>query len=217
MILSPSLLSADFTRLGEQIAALEAAGTDWLHFDVMDGHFAPNLSMGPGMVATCRAITPLPLDVHLMIANPAQFIEAFAKAGANWITVHIEADMHIYRTLQAIRALGCRPGVALNPGTPTSALGQVLPLVDMVLVLGSNPGFSGQAFIPAMLPKVSEIRALLDAVNPSAMIQVDGGMTAETLPQAQSAGANVFVAGNAIFKHPQGIAAGVQVLKGCCL
>jgi ribulose-phosphate 3-epimerase len=211
-ILSPSLLAADFTRLGEQIAALEAAGVDWLHVDVMDGHFVPNISMGPLVVEACRQAASLPIDVHLMIENPERSIEAFAKAGANLITIHIETGYHPYRTLHSIRALGCRPGIALNPGTPAAAITQVLPLVDMVLVLGTNPGFSGQAFIPQMFSKITEIRQQ----NQDVLIQLDGGVNAETLPAAFDAGANVFVAGNAIFKHPQGIAAGVQELRKLC-
>jgi ribulose-phosphate 3-epimerase len=211
-ILSPSLLLADLTRLGEQIAALENTGADWLHVDVMDGHFAPNISMGPLMVEACCSVSSLPVDVHLMIENPERHIEAFAKAGANLITIHIETGYHAYRSLQSIRELGCRPGIALNPGTPASAITQVLPLVDMVLVLGTNPGFSGQTFIPQMLSKITVIRQ----ENPDMLIQVDGGMNTETLPAAFHAGANVFVAGNAIFKHPRGIAAGVQELRKSC-
>jgi ribulose-phosphate 3-epimerase len=211
-ILSPSLLSADLTRLGEQIAELEHAGVDWLHVDVMDGHFAPNLSMGSMMVEACHRVSQLPVDVHLMIESPERSIEAFAKAGANLITIHIETGYHPYRTLHSIRALGCRAGIALNPSTPAAAITQVLPLVDMVLVLGTNPGFSGQAFIPQILSKITEIRQQ----NQDVLIQVDGGVNAETLPAAFHAGANVFVAGNAVFKHPQGIAAGVQGLRKLC-
>ncbi len=208
-ILSPSLLSADFTRLGEQIAELEAAGVDWLHVDVMDGHFAPNISMGPLIVSACRQASQLPVDVHLMIENPERYVEAFAKAGANLITIHVETGCHPYRTLQSIRDLGCRPGIALNPGTPAAAITELLTLVDMVLVLATNPGFSGQAFLPQMLSKITTLRQQ----NPQVLIQVDGGMNAETLPAAFRAGANVFVAGNAIFKHPQGIENGVKTLR----
>jgi len=211
-ILSPSLLSADFTRLGEQIAEIEAAGVDWLHVDVMDGHFAPNISMGPLIVSACRQASQLPVDVHLMIENPERYIEAFAKAGANLITVHVETGYHPYRTIQTIRDLGCRPGIALNPGTPVAAITQLLHLVDLVLVLGTNPGFSGQAFLPQMLSKI----ALIRQENPDVLIQVDGGMNAETLPAAFKAGANVFVAGNAVFKHPQGIEYGVRELRRLC-
>ena len=208
-ILSPSLLSADFTHLGEQIVALEQAGADWLHVDVMDGHFAPNISMGPMIVSACRQASQLPVDVHLMIENPERYIEIFAEAGASLITIHVETGYHPYRTLQSIRDLGCRPGIALNPGTPAAAITELLPLVDMVLILGTNPGFSGQAFLPQMLSKITSIRRQ----NPDVLIQVDGGMNGETLPAALSAGANVFVAGNAIFKHPHGIEKGVKALR----
>jgi ribulose-phosphate 3-epimerase len=211
-ILSPSLLSADFTRLGEQIAELEHAGVDWLHVDVMDGHFAPNISLGPLIVAACRQTSQLPVDVHLMIENPERYLEAFAKAGANLITIHVETGYHPYRTLQTIRDLGCRPGIALNPGTPAAAITELLPLVDMVLVLGTNPGFSGQAFLPQMLSKITAIRQ----EKPDVLIQVDGGMNTETLPAAFLAGANVFVAGNAVFNHPQGIENGVRELRTLC-
>jgi ribulose-phosphate 3-epimerase len=211
-ILSPSLLSADFTRLGEQIVEIEAAGVDWLHVDVMDGHFAPNISMGPLIVSACCQASQLPVDVHLMIENPERYLEAFAKAGANLITVHVETGYHPYRTIQTIRDMGCRPGIALNPGTPVSSITQLLHLVDLVLVLGTNPGFSGQAFLPQMLSKI----ALIRQENPDVLIQVDGGMNAETLPAAFKAGANVFVAGNAVFKHPQGIEYGVRELRRLC-
>lgn len=212
-ILSPSILSADFACLRQQIEALEQGGADWIHIDVMDGHFVPNLSFGPLIVETCRRITSLPLDVHLMIADPDRYVAAFITAGANWLTVHVETCPHLYRTLQTIRQLGCHPGVALNPATPLSSIEEVLPLVDLALILGNNPGFSGQKFIPEMLSKITRLREFLDRVNPSAFIQVDGGVTNETLPQAYQAGAHVFVAGNAVFKHPQGIAAGVRALK----
>jgi ribulose-phosphate 3-epimerase len=211
-ILSSSLLSADFTRLGEQIAELEAAGVDWLHIDVMDGHFAPNISLGPLIVAACRQASQLPVDVHLMIENPERYLEAFAKAGASLITIHVETGYHPYRTLQSIRDLGCRPGIALNPGTPAAAITELLPLVEMVLVLGTNPGFSGQAFLPQMLSKITTLRQ----ENPEVLIQVDGGMNTETLPAAFRAGANVFVAGNAVFKHPQGIENGIRELRKLC-
>jgi len=209
-ILSPSLLSADFTRLGEQILALEQAGVDWLHVDVMDGHFASNISMGPIFVEACSRVSSLPVDVHLMIENPEFYIEAFTKAGAKVITIHIETGYHPYRTLQFIKSLGCLAGIALNPGTPVSNIVELLHLVDMALVLGTNPGFSGQAFLPQTLRKISKIRE----ESPDLLIQVDGGINSETLPDAFNAGANVFVAGNAIFRHPQGIEKGVKTLRG---
>jgi len=212
-IISASILSADFTRLGEQIAEVEAAGVDWIHVDVIDGHFAPNITMGPFIVEACRRVTQMPLDVHLMIEKPERYLEDFARAGANLITVHIETCPHIHRTLDTIRRLGCRPGITLNPGTPATAIREVLPMVDMVLVLSVNPGFSGQTFIPGMITKIREIRDDLDDVNPEAMIQVDGGITPLTLPPVKIAGANVFVVATAIFKNPNGIRAGVDALR----
>jgi ribulose-phosphate 3-epimerase len=211
-ILAPSLLSADFTCLGKQVAALEDVGVDWLHVDVMDGHFVPNISMGPLVVEACRRVSSLPVDVHLMIENPERFIEAFVEAGASLITIHFETVCNPCRTLQSIRNLGCRPGIALNPGTPAAAITELLPFVDMVLVMGNNPGFSGQAFIPLMFSKITEIRQQKNDI----LIQVDGGMNADTLPAAFHAGANVFVAGNAVFKHPNGIQTGVQELRKLC-
>ncbi len=211
--LAPSILSADFARLGEQIATAEAHGADWIHVDVMDGHFVPNLTMGPLVVEACRRVTDLPLDVHLMIEPPEPLLEAFARAGADVLTVHVEATPHIHRALQRIRDLGCRPGVALNPGTPVSAVEPVLHLAEVVLVMSVNPGFGGQRFLPEVLPKVRRLRALLDEVNPQALVEIDGGIHAETLPLARDAGAQVFVAGSAVFKHPEGISGGMAALK----
>lgn len=209
MILSPSLLSADFTRLGEQISKLERAGADWLHIDVMDGHFARNISMGPLVVEACSSITSLPIDVHMMIENPELYIPDFVEAGANIITVHIETGFHPFRTIQLIRSLGCKPGIALNPGTSFAAISELIPIVDMVLVMGTNPGFSGQTFLPQMLEKIKTIRK----ENHDLLIQVDGGMNFETIPAALNAGANVIVAGNAIFNHLEGIEEGVRTIK----
>jgi ribulose-phosphate 3-epimerase len=214
-LISTSLLSADFSRLGEQIADLESAGTDWLHVDVMDGHFVPNLTMGPFIVGHCRRISQLPLDVHLMVENPDSLLKDFADAGASLLSVHVETCPNLYRTLQKIRELGCKPGVVINPGTPASAIEAVLHLVDLVLVMSVNPGYSGQKFIPAVLPKVRQIRQWLDDVNPQALIEMDGGLNADTLPIAIEAGVQVCVAAYAIFKHPQGITAGVQALRAC--
>ena len=188
------------------------AGVDWIHVDVMDGMFVPNISMGPMIVEACRRITDLPLDVHLMIEYPERHLESFARAGASTLSVHIEGNPNIYRTLQAIRALGVRASIVLNPGTPASAIEAVLPIVDMVLVMTVNPGYSGQNFIPDMLPKVAEVRAMLDRRNPAASIEVDGGVSAETLPGLYRAGARVYVAATSIFKYPAGIAAGIQAL-----
>jgi ribulose-phosphate 3-epimerase len=214
-LIAPSILSADFTRLGEQIAAAESAGADWIHIDVMDGHFVPNLTLGPVIVSACRQATRLPLDVHLMVEKPEHLLEAFQKAGADSLTVHVETCPHLHRTLQTIRGLGCRAGVVLNPSTPASLIEPVLHLIDLVLVMSVNPGFSGQSFLPEVLPKVTQLRRTLETVNPAALMQIDGGITSATLPAARQAGAQVFVAANAIFKHPQGIAAGIQALRAC--
>lgn len=213
IILSSSILSADFSRLGEEIRAAEAAGVDWVHIDVMDGHFVPNLTMGPFIVETCRRITRMPLDVHLMVDNPASLVEMYAKAGATRLSVQVESTPHIYRLLQQVRSLGCQPGVVLNPGTPASAIEPILHLVDLVLVMTVNPGYSGQAFIPETVAKVAEISQMIAARGLPVQIQVDGGITEETLPATYQAGARVFVAATAIFKHPAGIAAGVKALR----
>jgi ribulose-phosphate 3-epimerase len=212
-LLSTSILSADFADLAGQLHAVEDGGADWIHIDVMDGAFVPNITMGPFIVETCRRITALPLDVHLMIENPDRHLQAFANAGANYLSVQIEACPHIYKTLQSIRALGCKAGVVLNPGTPASAITEVLPLADLALVMTVNPGFSGQSYIPNMLPKIQTIRTQLDAVNPQAVIEVDGGITAETLPGVYAAGARAIVAATAVFKYPGGIADGIQHLR----
>jgi len=212
-ILAPSILSADFTRLGAEIAAAEEAGADWIHVDVMDGHFVPNMTVGPLVVDACRRATHLPLDVHLMIEQPERYLEAFAHAGADRITVHVETCPHLHRTLQQIRALGLKPGVTLNPGTPAVLLKEILHLVDLVLVMTVNPGFGAQSFLPETLPKISEIRGLLTAINSSAWLEVDGGVAENTLPALVAAGANAFVAGNAVFRHPQGPGEGVKALK----
>lgn len=212
-ILSASILAVDFSDLGNQIRSAEAAGVDWIHIDVMDGHFVPNITMGTVMVEACRRNTNLPLDVHLMIEYPERHIEAFAKAGADWITVHIENNANIHRTLQQIQALRCKPGIVLNPGTPACSISATLPLVEMVLVMTVNPGFGGQAFIPETLSKIKEIRRILNHTNPEVHIQVDGGVSADTVTEMHRAGANVFVAGTAIFGHPRGIQAGVDDLR----
>lgn len=213
-LIAPSILSADFTRLGADLAACESAGADWVHVDVMDGRFVPNITMGPLVVEACRRATKLPLDVHLMIEEPERHIEAFAKAGATNITVHVETCPHLNRTIQQIHSLGCKAGVTLNPSTPAAAIEPVLPLVDLVLVLTVNPGFSGQKFLPEVLPKIGQLRGMLDAVNPSAWLEVDGGLSSATLPEVQKMGANVFVTGSFVFGHPQGIEAGIRELRG---
>lgn len=211
--ISASILSADITRLGEEIKNAEAGGIDWIHVDVMDGVFVPNISMGPFVVEGCRRISALPIDVHLMIQNPSRHIAAFAKAGASNLSVHIEDNPNIHRTLQEIHALGCQASIVLNPGTPASTLGAVLRSVDMVLVMTVNPGFSGQSFLNETLDKIKEIRAMLDKENPRAIIQVDGGISAETAPLVYQAGARSFVAGHGIFRHPGGSAAAVRELR----
>lgn len=211
-LISASILSADFTRLGEQIQEAEKGGTNWIHVDVMDGHFVPNLSMGPFIVEACRRATALPLDVHLMIEKPENLLGDFARAGASNLTVHVETCPNLHRTLQTIRELGCKAGVVINPATPVALVEPVLHMVDLVLVLSVNPGYSGQTFLPEVLPKVTAIRNLLDKVNPIANLEIDGGINSSTLPKVIRAGANVFVAAHAIFDHPGGIAAGIQQL-----
>ena len=212
-VLSPSILSADFARLGEEIATVEAAGADWIHIDVMDGHFVPNITMGPFIVATCRRITRLPLDVHLMIEKPERYIEAFAKAGASGLTVHVETCPDIVGTLRQIKSLGCRAGAVLNPETPVGAIQPALMEADLVLVMSVHPGYSGQSFMPETIAKVSEIRKKLNALRSSAWLEVDGGIDLETMPKMKEAGATAYVAAMAIFKHPEGPAAGVKSLR----
>lgn len=212
-MIAPSILSADFTRLGEQIAECEAAGADWIHVDVMDGHFVPNLTMGPVIVEACRRATSLPLDVHLMIEAPETFLEAFANAGASHLTVHVETCPQIAGTLKRIKSLGCAAGVTINPETPVNALDPALSLADIVLVMTVHPGYSGQAFRPDVLRKIVEISRRLDGIGSSAWLEVDGGISAATLPETRGAGANAFVAAQAVFHHPDGIAAGIRALR----
>ena len=212
-VIAPSILSADFTRLGEQIAECEAAGADWIHVDVMDGHFVPNLTMGPFIVEHIRRATSLPLDVHLMVANPESLLEAFAKAGATTLTVHVETCPEAASTLKKIKSLGCQAGLTLNPATPASALIPALPLADLALVMTVHPGYSGQAFMPEMISKIAEVRRMLDGLASTAWLEVDGGISAATISRVQEAGADAFVAANAIFKHPDGIAAGIASIK----
>ncbi len=211
--IAPSIVASDFLRLKEAFVVCESAGADWIHVDVMDGHFVPNITMGPFLVETFKRATKLPLDVHLMIEQPERYLEAFAKAGASHLTVHVETCPHIHRTLQHIKSLGCLAGVTLNPGTPVSAIEPVLHLADLVLVMSVNPGFSGQAFLPETIGKVALVRKKLDEIKSSAYLEVDGGIAAETLPKMKDAGANVFVAGNAVFDHPKGIEAGITALR----
>ena len=197
--IAPSILSADFGRLAEEVRAVEAAGADWIHVDVMDGRFVPNITIGPLVVEAVRKVTRLPIDAHLMIVEPERYVDAFAKAGANLISVHAEVSPHLHRTIQAIRAAGARPAVALNPSTPLDVLEYVLGDVDMVLLMTVNPGFGGQGYIPAVTEKVRRLRRMADERGQELEIQVDGGIKPSTVGVVAQAGANVFVAGTAVF------------------
>lgn len=201
-IIAPSILSADFSRLGEEIAAIEKGGADWVHVDVMDGHFVPNITIGPPVVASLRKITKLPLDVHLMIQDPDKYIEKFATAGADIITIHVETSPHLHRSVQFIKDQGCKAGVSLNPATSLATLDHILSDVDMVLIMTVNPGFGGQKFIPSVLPKIKRLREKISEKGIGVDIEVDGGVNINTISKVAQAGGNIFVAGNAVFTTP---------------
>jgi ribulose-phosphate 3-epimerase len=211
---APSILSADFARLADAIQEAEAGGADWIHVDCMDGHFVPNLTIGPPVVKALKKETKLPLDVHLMIEKPEQLIEAFVAAGADYLTVHVEASVHLHRTIERIRELGAKPGVSLNPGTPLSTLDEILPYVDLVLVMSVNPGFGGQRFIPTSTEKIAKLRQTLEARHLWPIeIEVDGGITPKTLPEVAAAGASVVVAGAAVFNSQASVADNIAALR----
>lgn len=210
--ISPSILSADFTRLGEEITSVVKAGADYIHIDVMDGHFVPNITIGPLVVKAARPVTDIPFDVHLMISQPDLYIEEFVKAGADIICVHAEATLHLHRTLNYIRECGARAGVALNPATPVSVLDHVLTELDMVLIMSVNPGFEAQKFIPEVIPKISLLREKLDSSGLDVEIEVDGGINNATIESVSSAGADVFVAGSAIY-HSKDYAETIRELR----
>jgi ribulose-phosphate 3-epimerase len=214
-LIAPSILSADFARLGEEVRAIDEAGADWIHVDVMDGHFVPNLTIGPGVVKALRPHTTKPFDVHLMISPVDPFLDAFAEAGADIITVHPEAGPHLHRTIQRVKALGKKAGVSLNPATPAKALDYVLEEVDLVLVMSVNPGFGGQKFIASQLRKIEAIANRVAKQNLDVIVEVDGGVDADTAPQAIAAGATALVAGTAVFRGgPAAYASNIKALRG---
>ncbi|MCB0327268.1 MAG: ribulose-phosphate 3-epimerase [Bdellovibrionales bacterium] len=199
-MIAPSILSADFGRLRDEIQAVEDAGADWIHVDVMDGHFVPNLTLGPPVIACIRKVTTLPLDVHLMIEKPQSSISQYADAGADWITIHQEADAHLHRAVDHIKKLGIKAGVSINPASPVSLLENILQDLDLVLVMSVNPGFGGQSFLPFCLDKVKQLRNQIDQNSMQTLIEIDGGINSNTLPLAMRSGAEVFVAGSAVFR-----------------
>lgn len=212
-LLAPSIIASDFAHIADEVDIIQSAGADWIHVDVMDGHFVPDITIGPLFVRALRRVAKLPLDAHLMISEPEKYISAFAEAGVNNITVHVETCPDLPRVIEQIKSHGCTAGVTLNPATPVSAIVPALPLIDLVLVMSVVPGYSGQKFMPETISKVEEVRAKLNALRSHAHLEVDGGINAETMPLMKKAGANVFVTGNAAFNHPQGSGAGVKALK----
>jgi ribulose-phosphate 3-epimerase len=213
-LICPSILASDFARMGEEVRAIEAAGADWVHVDVMDGHFVPNITIGPDVVKALRPHTSLPFDVHLMVAPVDPWLEAYREAGADILTVHPESGPHLHRTLGRIRQLGAKAGVVLNPGTPLSVIEDVIDLVDLVLIMSVNPGFGGQSFIPSSLKKIERLRAMLDTAGSPATLQVDGGVTADNARACVDAGADALVAGSFVFKGgAERYAANIQALK----
>jgi ribulose-phosphate 3-epimerase len=212
--IAPSILSADFTRLGEQIREAEEGGADWIHVDVMDGHFVPNITIGPLIAAAARRATRLPIDVHLMIEQPERYVDAFADAGADYITVHVEATPHVHRAVQQIRAKGARPGVTLNPATPVESIAEILPYVDLVLVMSVNPGFGGQSYIPTSTAKIARIRRMLDERGLRHVeLEVDGGVSPETVAEVAGAGASVVVAGSAVYNAHAPVAENLRAIR----
>ena len=211
--ISSSILSADFAELANQIKLVEDAGVDWLHIDVIDGQFAPNITMGPFIVKTCKRVSKLPLDVHLMINQPENLIDAFVDAGASTLSIHVENNANVVRTLQYIQSKNVRAGIVLNPGTPASSLESILPYIDQILVMTVNPGFSGQSFIPEMVKKIETVHHMIKSSGKNIDLEVDGGVNEQTLPFVLDAGANIIVAATAIFGHPDGIHAGVKTMR----
>src|SRR5512139_1584475 len=199
VLIAPSILSADFSRLGEEVRAVEAAGADWMHLDIMDGHFVPNLTIGPGIVKAVDRVTDLPLDVHLMIDNPAEFLEEFVKAGADYLVVHQEGQPHLHRLVGRIRELGAKAGVALNPATPLGSVADILPEIDLLLIMSVNPGYGGQSFIPGAIARLRAAREMIDRLNPAALLEIDGGIKVENAAAVREAGVDAIVSGSGIY------------------